>query len=114
MKKQILAALALSATLLAPAAAAPSDDAMKAASVMVAMGGFAKESCPGLNPNLLMMRAYLDRIGVDPEMLEARNRMIQIGLIKQAMESNITESCRIIREQFGPSGTNVPGLLDTQ
>jgi hypothetical protein len=110
MKKIILTATAFAALIAAPARA---DDMMDNAVKLVAVAAFVKDFCPGMQPNMMMVMAALDGMGVNVKTIAANSgQMLKGQLYVNVLKRDTKVGCSTMWTMFGKDGTEVAGIIE--
>lgn len=119
MKHILAAALLLASS--APLSAQPEIDARppdtKAerqknnAAKLAGLVRFVKESCPEAQPDEARLKAVVTRLGIDPSDLEQGDLLLRVRAYAEIYAKDVPLNCAKAVENFGDSGTVIPGLV---
>ena len=82
------------------------------AAKLAGMITFVSYFCPELQPNFDRFRLVIGRMNVDLKDLEGTGPLVaRAATYTEAYRKDTADSCRRAVENFGESGTTIPGLL---
>jgi hypothetical protein len=111
MKKIVIATVAL-ACLTLPARA---DEKLDLAVRLIAASAFVKDYCAGMKPNLLLVNAAVNKLGVDIDRLKKNSgKMMQGEMIIGALANDTKSNCKAMWGMFGDDGTVIAGIVEKE
>jgi hypothetical protein len=109
VKKILIAALA--ATALTTTARA--DEKLDMAIKLLAAGTFVDNYCSGMSPNVMLLNAAVEKLGVNVERLKKNTgKLVQGQLYVEVLKKDTKLGCKTMWELFGDEGTSLPGIIE--
>ena len=96
----------------APAPEAPRMDRTKTlAAKLAGLVGFANVACPDVQGDPVLLKAAVQRMGIDPADLDRGDIALMARSYLETYRKDVPENCKRAIETFGPSSSLVPNLI---
>ena len=115
------AALVVLIALVAPAAAQPApeptlDEAKlerqkNNAAKLAGLAGFVDQSCPDSKSDRDRLKSVVTRLGIDPAELDDGDLLMRTKTYVEIYQKDVAANCARAVQNFGESGTTIPGLI---
>ena len=94
-----------------PPDAPPIDKKRVMAARLSGLVGFANTSCPDVQGDPALLKAAIERLGVDPKDLDQAELAMVARSYVETYRKDVPENCKRAIDTFGPSSRIVPNLI---
>lgn len=91
--------------------ASPMDKRKTLAAKLAGLVGFANVACPDVQGDPALLKAAVERMGIDPADLDRGEIALLARSYLETYRKDVPENCRRAIETFGPSSPLVPNLI---
>lgn len=94
-----------------PPDAPPIDKKRVMAARLAGLVGFANTSCPDVQGDPALLKAAVERLGIDPKDLDQGELAMVARSYVETYRKDVPENCKRAIDMFGPSSRIVPNLI---
>lgn len=117
IRAALVVLIALAAPALAQPAPEPSPEEAKRerqknnAAKLAGLAGFVDQSCPDSKADRDRLRSVVTRLGIDPAELDQGDLFVRTKTYVEIYQKDVAANCARAVQNFGESGTTIPGLI---